>query len=136
MKKILSLTAMLLLVLYSGALAQNGTANIRFSWEHEVPDDMGEYTLYELTESGGAPTGTTFVVPYIDGTVPPFISDQTLTVPCDAAITKCYHITAKDVADPPNESDPSNEACADILVDCIPAAPANFTVEFPVAGTP
>lgn len=124
----------IMLCLCVSSMAWGAEATIKFSWEHDVPSDMGVYTIYQLTGSGGAKTDTRYVVPYIDGTVPPFMSQQQVTIPCDTPENRCYVITAKDIAE--NESADSNEACAVILVDCAPVAPREFTVEFPVVAVP
>ncbi len=132
MKKLMfALMLTLTLCLAGQVLAQTEEQEtVRFMWNHNPPADMSHYLIYEYYGPGGNPSGLVLNIPYKDGTVEPFMSDQQITLPCDIETERCYRISAVDKTN--NESPPSDEACKLMASDCAPDTPSQFIIEFPV----
>jgi len=86
---------------------------LNFTWDANTETDLAGYRLYDVS----APT-------VVLAEIPAGTETTSLTISAISGDSKCYHLTAFDQAG--NESDPSNQACANF--DFEPGSPVNFEV--------
>lgn len=129
MKK-LSLIFMLIMALFVAPIAvMAGTKTVEFTWEQNISDDFGGWTLWKSVETGG-PYAKVTDIAYVS-TQSTYISDQIISAPDGQTTTFYFVLSAFDISQ--NQSGYSNEVSEEFDFEA-PDDPSSFSLIIKVEG--